>query len=169
MPVEPSELPESGLVIYVVEYSFDAVKVGYTSRPRQRLYAHDLAARQLGIQVTRLWLSEPHENARMNEKRLIRFCAEHSQRTTGSDHGEYFSSLPFEAVCNFANSLPFEPIAEQQQPLSGAECPACDAADRRPLSALALLHQVAHGKLRIVDPEGHDVSNAWTGAPEPNH
>ncbi|WP_109000803.1 GIY-YIG nuclease family protein [Streptomyces rishiriensis] len=164
---ELAELPESGEVIYIVEYSFDAVKVGYTSQPRRRLQAHIRSARQLGMEATRFWTSEPHVNARMNERRLIKFCSERSERTTGAKQGEYFASLNLDDVREFAQTLQFEPPIEK--PAVETECPACAVVDARPLSALALLHEIAHGNLRIFDSAGRDVSAAWVGSVKANH
>lgn len=160
-------LPETGEVIYIIEYGIGAVKVGYTSQPRKRMQAHERAARQLGTEIVQFWVSPAHVNARMNERRVIKFCSERADRTTGNEHGEYFANLDLDEVREFTRTLPFEAPVEQSAP--EPDCPACLVVDARPLSALALLNQVAHGQLRIFDAHGNDVSEVWAGNPVATH
>jgi hypothetical protein len=147
-----------------LQFSNDVVKVGYTSRPTERMRVHVRAARQMGGQVAQSWVSAPHANARENERRLIAFCAAKAPRTTGALSGEYFAGINFRDVFAFASSLPFDPVASAVKAADDEfPCEACDVVESRPLTAQGLLHQVAHGELRIVDRLGRDVSANWAG------
>ncbi|MEU6342151.1 hypothetical protein ABZ883_14560 [Streptomyces sp. NPDC046977] len=160
----PFTFPETGPAIYAVRFSNDVVKVGYSARPLSRLRVHDRAARQMGIQIVQAWASEPHENARKNERLLIDFCAANAPRVTGEGAGEYFAGIDFGDVVEYASSLCCELVAPAHPQPAVKTCAACDTVHDRPLTAQGLLHQVAHGELRIIDRFGRDVSAAWAGA-----
>lgn len=164
IPLDLSQIGETGDAIYVIEFDSGILKVGFASKPRQRLETHDRAVRQMGGFITRAWVSPAHANARGNERALIKHCAERSARVTGAAQGEYFTDLRYEEVRTFAASLemtpeqPAPPVRDRRR-----DCPACGDVDDRPLTAIGLLHQVAHGHLRIIDTSGRDVSDIWAG------
>ena len=156
-----SAAPEGGKVIYVAEFDSGVIKVGHTATPRKRLKAHDRAARQMGSRITRYWLSGPHDHVKDNERFLIGHCSEHGKRATGELAGEFFIGLEFDSVRRYARTLPVAPRLTDGEVFRLPPCAGCDEEDQRPLTALAVYHQVDIGALRLVDTEGRDVTSMW--------
>jgi hypothetical protein len=87
--------------LYVIGFTGTRIKVGRTNQPNARISSHIRAGRGiLGIDP-HVWVSEPHENYKANERTLLSWCRERVQTT---DRGEYFD-LPFREVVQRAESI----------------------------------------------------------------
>lgn len=102
--------------LYVVRFDDNCVKVGFTTRPWAMRSRYDGDAKRGGRVVTDLWLSDPHVEARDNERDLKRWCDERGvcrNRVTAKDGsyvtGEYFDDLVFNDVVSYATTLPQTP------------------------------------------------------------
>lgn len=110
-PVVPGK-SHLGAYVYVVRFTSDVVKVGWTANPVKRMPLHDRAAQTHGGKVEEAWFSAPHAGARANEKLLIKHC---STRATSTAGAEYFTGVSFGDVVAFARSLRFDPITESER------------------------------------------------------
>lgn len=81
--------------IYVVEFDQGTIKVGQTSQPENRMRSLMLQGQKFNIGTIRHWCSEEHMGAFLNEKTLIRWCAERAKSVHGE---EWFMGLQFEEV-----------------------------------------------------------------------
>lgn len=79
--------------LYVVEFDQGTIKVGYASRPGERIQGHIYQAAHFRIGVLRHWVSETSTMAFLHEKALIAWCAERAKETHGK---EWFTGLDFE-------------------------------------------------------------------------
>lgn len=86
--------PESS-ALYVVEFDQGTIKIGYASRPAERIQGHIYQAAHFRIGVLRHWVSESSSTAFLHEKALIRWCTEKAKETHGK---EWFTGLTFEDV-----------------------------------------------------------------------
>ncbi len=84
--------------LYVIAFDSGTTKVGKAVSPKSRLATHARDARMHGHVVTQSWTSEVHPENSLAERELINFC-----RTLGTClSGEYFTDIPFDAACAFA-------------------------------------------------------------------
>ena len=88
------EFSGPALHLYLVEIVGHCVKVGITTDPKRRIADHEANARKLGRVVGRTWVTQPHVEARANE-RLIK-----------GDHDTEYLPRSFEDVLAQAESLP---------------------------------------------------------------
>lgn len=88
--------------IYVVEFDQGTIKVGQTAHPENRMRGLMLNAQKFRIGMLRHWTSEEHMGAFLNEKTLIRWCAERAKEVHGE---EWFTGLTFEEVKAAALSI----------------------------------------------------------------
>jgi hypothetical protein len=96
-----------GAHVYVIRFTSDVVKVGWSQKPHDRLKAHNVAARVHGGQIAEQWISKPHAAASANEKALIAFCAQRASSVAGA---EYFTGISYSDVVEFAKTLNYKPI-----------------------------------------------------------
>jgi hypothetical protein len=96
-----------GAHVYVIRFTSDVIKVGWTQQPSQRLKTHAKSARIHGVEVAEHWISKPHAAAAKNEKTLIEFCTSRASSVAGA---EYFTGLSYSAVVEFARTLDYKPI-----------------------------------------------------------
>ncbi|WP_254400747.1 GntR family transcriptional regulator [Streptomyces sp. AC555_RSS877] len=101
----PRKSPLGGY-LYVIRFSIDVIKVGMSVSPAGRVRAHYGYSTGLGIPVTDLWISEPHEHAERNETQLIKFCCANAEQVNAR---EYFVGLGFSDVVRHAKTLPYVP------------------------------------------------------------
>lgn len=89
--------------LYVIGFSHGVVKVGYSSKPHDRITYHTKNCRNHDRYVVDKWMSEPGEGSRLLEKLLLDWCRiheiDHERRSA-----EYFK-LPFDAVVSQARHL----------------------------------------------------------------
>lgn len=88
--------------IYVIQFDQGTTKVGCTKEPEVRVRSLMLTAAKFRIGIERHWVSTPHALAFLNEKALIRWCADHAKTTDGA---EWFTGLDFETVRDYAAHL----------------------------------------------------------------
>lgn len=90
--------------LYVLAFSDDVVKVGYSKDWNRRLMQHRATARTRGAKVVNGWLSDSHEYADVieGEKTLKAFCRERWPRAWGS---EWFARADFAQVAKHAEGL----------------------------------------------------------------
>jgi len=81
--------------LYVVEFDQGTIKVGYASRPADRIQGHVYQAAHFRIGVLRHWVSETSTTAFLHEKALINWCAARAKEAHGK---EWFTGLTFEEV-----------------------------------------------------------------------
>lgn len=89
----------SGLYLYVVEFG-DRTKIGVSSNVGRRLAQHQGAARAAQLSCRTVLVLEPHEEARANERTLL--------RQFGHDRSEYVTASA-DVVAAVARSLPQTP------------------------------------------------------------
>jgi hypothetical protein len=87
--------------IYVLRFSTDIVKVGKAVNPKSRIAHHGLIARVHGVTITESWASGVHRRHSATERQLIDYCKARGKRIAVG--AEYFTGVPFEAACDFAN------------------------------------------------------------------
>lgn len=89
--------------LYVIGFSHGVVKVGWTSKPHDRITYHTKNCNNYDRRVVAYWISDECDDARELERGLISWC-----RMYEVDHGcrskEYFK-LPFDAVVTRAQTL----------------------------------------------------------------
>lgn len=97
--------------VYVTAFQSGVLKVGYTANPAARISQYAYDARRSGDDVTRMWLSGGHFNARTNEALLIEFCAQSWPIVPG--HREYFQNGDLDLTLSFARELEFERLCAE--------------------------------------------------------
>lgn len=110
-PQRPS-VSELGAHVYVIRFTSDVIKVGWSQKPHERLKVHAQAARTHGGGIAEQWISKPHAAAASNEKALIDFCARQATSVAGA---EYFTGLSYSAVVEFAKTLNYKPISRMER------------------------------------------------------
>jgi hypothetical protein len=143
------------------------VKVGRTKDPRQRLDNHAKAARTQGHEVSRSWVSPSHGDDVRNEERLIAFCEARWQTVVGR---EWFESADFDAIVEYASTLPYERVTEaqalEQQERSNAQAErlisalGCQTAAARRHAAVMTELNVLHEKAELIASLAND-ENRW--------
>jgi predicted GIY-YIG superfamily endonuclease len=90
--------------LYVVEFTDGVVKVGRTSRLRQRINQHTTDASDRGAERARSWASHDHtyEDALEGEQTLINFCREQWRAAWGR---EYFAGADFDEVADYGHGI----------------------------------------------------------------
>ncbi len=91
--------------IYLIEFSDGTFKVGFSATPGKRLGKHKETAWCFGISISRAWISEPHLEAKANERALIAWCTKRAAAIRGV---EYFTGLRFSALRAYAATLTME-------------------------------------------------------------
>ena len=61
--------------IYVIEFSDETIKVGFSAYADGRMTGHAADATRRKLAITQRWMSEVHANAGANETALINFCS----------------------------------------------------------------------------------------------
>lgn len=136
--------------------------MGSTANPKQRIKGLRAEAIKLGNQVVKVWVSLPHVNYLANEKRLIALAGEKGY----SPSREYFTGVDYRWVRDQARDLTKQPIPETL--VAVERDPISVQVENRLLTAGALLDQVARGNLFIVNHQGQNVSQGWSGFPSPD-
>jgi GntR family transcriptional regulator len=106
----PAKLPRTsplGSYIYVVHFNVGVVKAGFTRRPSERISRYRWDLSPFGITIDDLWISEPHGQAKDNEKLLLDFCRARADQVRKV---EYFTGIDFQEVVAFAGTLPYVPL-----------------------------------------------------------
>jgi hypothetical protein len=152
----PKEQTQTCPSIYVLGHKSGIVKVGLSSSPTQRLGALKRAARQLGDDIPNAWVSEPHPNARSNERKLIEHCRATGKLSAGTERGEYFRKVSFDSVVEFAKELEKQPVPAAQDDDDGL-CEACRWLEKSPVTWHWIFNEIVHGRLRLTDPVNGEV------------
>lgn len=104
------EIVGKELHLYVVELVGLGVKVGVTAKPDKRIAQHRRDADAYGRAVGRVWVSDPHVEARANESALKRLAGQRRE----------YLNIAFETAVARARELPQsradrEAVARQQE------------------------------------------------------
>lgn len=94
--------------VYVIEFSNGTVKVGRSSMPEFRIQQHQRDARAFGFDLSRVWLSEAHADAKATELALIRECSAMAGITSGARREYFNGSLVFGFAVSAAQMLALE-------------------------------------------------------------
>jgi hypothetical protein len=119
--------------VYIIELGADRIKVGWSSKPANRLKSHRALARAYGPGAGREWTGLARAGF-ATEAALVEFCAARATEQIGR---EYFVGVPFEDAVEYATTLvaPSPPRHGALQPMLLANIP--DGATQRFLDVLA--------------------------------
>lgn len=149
-PPQRSDASEMGAHVYVIRFTSDVIKVGWSRKPHERLKVHAQAARTYGGGIAEQWISKPHAAAASNEKALIDFCTSQATSVAGA---EYFTGLSYSAVVEFAKTLNYKPISKTER----------EQAKRR---AQADRNRLRAGAFGARGPEDSDRPDEWWNSDE---
>lgn len=81
--------------LYVVEFDQGTIKVGFASKPAERIRGHLFQSSKFRIGILRHWVSESSATAFLHEQALITWCSDRAKEVHGK---EWFTGLDFEDV-----------------------------------------------------------------------
>lgn len=96
MTAASTELIGKEMHLYVVELVGVGVKVGVTTKPDNRIAQHRRDADAYGRSVGRVWVSDPHIEARTNESAIKRMAGRRRE----------YLDISFETAVDHAKTLP---------------------------------------------------------------
>lgn len=148
----------TGSRTYVLLYSNQMVKVGFSANFKQRLSTLRREAARHGNPVVEAWCSVDHLSARFTERQAINFCAAAGSRPASDETGEFFLGVDYQAVIRFIEQhiQSHQQAAEAHSAAAAGSwqpcrCDRCDWVDQHPLTAESLIRQVGHGDLVLFD------------------
>ncbi len=94
------KLSKGGL--YVIHFSTDIIKVGFSVETSSRVATQISKAWSLGVTTLQSWESEERGNAKQLETKLIYWC---ERQATELRNREYFKGLEFNSVVDYAKAL----------------------------------------------------------------
>lgn len=148
--------------VYVIEFTSGTIKVGQARDAKKRISQHVKAAQAHGHSAVRTWVSIPHVGFAANESALIAFCGERWAVAVGL---EAFEGADYDAVVEYAQSLPCERLPEDQLSARLAERDEVVArahASYDHKAAMAKLKEITE-KVRLIAPLVND-ENRWAAS-----
>lgn len=109
----PEFLGKTEFHLYVLEIHGLGVKVGISRNPQQRFERLRKAASDHGLSTGRSWISDPHIEARANERALIALG--------GSGNRREYLSVGFDVAVDLAERLPRTRSSEESRAAEAAE------------------------------------------------